>query len=89
MYHSTPSTPKTAGKAPAKVKMNKGIQTNAAISYHNFSEVPNGWGIAPASASSKVIKPFLKLQMQLQGRDIETFREEVHRMRFTSVPKLN
>ena len=85
MYHSTPSTPGTAGKVPAKKQ--KTIQTNATISFHNLSPEKNKWGIEPPNASSKV-KPVLKVQMQLKGRDIETLREEVKSMRFDLVPNL-
>ena len=44
MYHSTPSTPKTAGKAPAP-SPHTAVQTEGTLSFHKVED-ENAWGIA-------------------------------------------
>ena len=47
MYHSTPSTPKTAGKAPAP-SPHTAVQTEGTLSFHKVED-ENAWGIVVVS----------------------------------------
>ena len=86
MYHSTPSTPKTAGKAPAP-SPHTAVQTEGTLSFHKVED-ENAWGIAADPTVPLKVESVLKVQLKRVGRDHGIFKAEVKKMRFNLVPSL-
>ena len=86
MYHSTPSTPNTAGKAPAP-SPHTAVQTEGTLSFHKVED-ENPWGIAADPTVPLKVESVLKVQLKRVGRDHGIFKAEVKKMRFNLVPNL-
>ena len=86
MYHSTPSTPNTAGKAPAP-SPHTAVQTEGTLSFHKVED-ENAWGIAADPTVPLKVESVLKVQLKRVGRDHGIFKAEVKKMRFNLVPNL-
>ena len=86
MYHSTPSTPKTAGKAPAP-SPHTAVQTEGTLSFHKVED-ENAWGIAADPTVPLKVESVLKVQLKRVNRDHGIFKEEVKKMRYNLVPNL-
>ena len=86
MYHSTLSTPKTAGKAPAP-SPHTAVQTEGTLSFHKVED-ENAWGIAADPTVPLKVESVLKVQLKRVGRDHGIFKAEVKKMRFNLVPNL-
>ena len=72
MYHSTPSTPKTAGKAPAP-SPHTAVQTEGTLSFHKVED-ENAWGIAADPTVPLKVESVLKVQLKRVGRDHGIFK---------------